>query len=368
LGLFLAISFIEATACFLHNYPKTFLPFFLSTQGFFMSHQAKAYQHTVRKAIHFHGAGLHSGQPVHLAIRPAPENSGIRFHRSDLPSSLDIRAHMDKIVDTRLATTLGSNGVRISTTEHLMAALFGFGIDNAIIDLDGSEVPIMDGSAGLFMRHLMVTGKRKQKAPRRALRIKKEIVWQDGASTLRILPHSGFKVSGKISFDDEIIKTQQYSINLTEERFAREIAPARTFGYVEQVEALWENGLALGGNLNNVIAIHWNRKSILNEDGLRFHDEFIRHKVLDLIGDLALLGCPVLGHVIAHRAGHTQHLAFMRAIMAAPDCWEMIEMNHTGTYSALHQVLSNTKAAGDRLMPIFTPVSAPVAINSGASC
>jgi UDP-3-O-[3-hydroxymyristoyl] N-acetylglucosamine deacetylase len=333
-----------------------------------MSQQAKAHQHTVRKAIHFHGTGLHSGQPVHLAIRPAPENSGIRFHRSDLPSSLDIRAHMDKIVDTRLATTLGSNGVRISTTEHLMAALFGFGIDNAIIDLDGSEVPIMDGSAGLFMRHLMVTGKRKQTAPRRALRIKKEIVWQDGASTLRILPHSGFKVSGKISFDDEIIKTQQYSINLTEERFAREIAPARTFGYVEQVEALWENGLALGGNLNNVIAIHWNRKSILNEDGLRFHDEFIRHKVLDLIGDLALLGCPVLGHVIAHRAGHTQHLAFMRAIMAAPDCWEMIEMNHTGTYSALHQVLSNTKAAGDRLMPIFTPVSAPVAINSGASC
>lgn len=333
-----------------------------------MSHQAQAYQHTVRKAIHFTGSGLHSGQPVHLAIRPAPENSGIRFHRSDLPSSPGIRAHMDKIVDTRLATTLGSNGVRISTTEHLMAALFGFGIDNAIIDLDGSEVPIMDGSAGLFMRQLMVTGKRKQKAPRRALRIKKEIVWQDGVSTLRILPHNGFKVSGKISFDDEIIKTQQYSINLTEERFAREIAPARTFGYVEQVEALWENGLALGGNLNNVIAIHWNRKSILNEDGLRFHDEFIRHKVLDLIGDLALLGCPVLGHVIAHRAGHTQHLAFMRAIMSAPDCWEMIEMNHTGTYSALHQVLSNTKAAGDRLMPIFTPVSTPAAINSGASC
>ncbi len=332
-----------------------------------MPHQAQAYQHTVRKTIHFDGAGLHSGQPVHLAIKPAPENSGIRFHRSDLPAGQDIQAHMDKIVDTRLATTLGSNGVKISTTEHLMAALFGFGIDNAIIDLNGCEVPIMDGSAGLFMHHLMLTGKRKQKALRKALRIKKEIVWQDGASTLRILPHNGFKVSSKISFDDEIIKTQQYSINLTEERFANEIASARTFGYVEQVEALWDNGLALGGNLNNVIAIHWNRKSILNEEGLRFHDEFVRHKVLDLIGDLALIGCPVLGHVIAHRAGHTQHLAFMRAIMSAPDCWEMIELNQNGTYSTLQQVLSNTKAAGDRLMPIFTPLSAPAAINSGAS-
>jgi UDP-3-O-[3-hydroxymyristoyl] N-acetylglucosamine deacetylase len=342
-------------------------PLIFEQQGFFMPHQAQAYQHTVRKTIHFDGAGLHSGQPVHLAIKPAPENSGIRFHRSDLPAGQDIQAHMDKIVDTRLATTLGSKGVKISTTEHLMAALFGFGIDNAIIDLNGCEVPIMDGSAGLFMHHLMLTGKRKQKALRKALRIKKEIVWQDGASTLRILPHNGFKVSSKISFDDEIIKTQQYSINLTEERFANEIASARTFGYVEQVEALWDNGLALGGNLNNVIAIHWNRKSILNEEGLRFHDEFVRHKVLDLIGDLALIGCPVLGHVIAHRAGHTQHLAFMRAIMSAPDCWEMIELNQNGTYSTLQQVLSNTKAAGDRLMPIFTPLSAPAAINSGAS-
>jgi len=333
-----------------------------------MPHQAQSHQHTVRKIIRFYGSGLHSGQPVQLAIKPAPENSGIRFHRSDLPCSQYIQARTDKVVDTRLATTLGNNGAKVSTTEHLMAALFGYGIDNAIIELDGCEVPIMDGSAGPFLHLLKQTGKRRQNALRKALRIKKEITYQDGESTLRILPYNGFKVSGKIDFDDEVIKTQQYSINLSEDRFAKEIAMARTFGYVEQVEALWENGLALGGNLSNVIAIHWDRKTVLNEEGLRFNDEFIRHKLLDLIGDLALLGCPVLGHVIAHRAGHTQHLAFMQAIINAPDCWELIELNQNGDHSVLQQVLSNTKAAGDMLFPLFNPLPASNTINSAASC
>ncbi len=330
--------------------------------------QAQSHQHTVRKIIRFYGVGLHSGQPVQMAIKPAPANSGIRFHRCDLSSCEYIQARMDKVVDTRLATTLGRNGIKVSTTEHLMAALFGYGIDNAIIELDGCEVPIMDGSAGPFMHLLKLTGKKKQKALRKVLRIKKEITWQAGDSILRILPYNGFKVSGKIDFNDEIIKTQQFSINLTEDRFANEIAMARTFGYVEQVEALWEKGLALGGNLSNVIAIHWNRKTVLNEGGLRFNDEFIRHKVLDLIGDLALLGYPLLGHVIAHRAGHTQHLAFMQAIINAPDCWELVELSQNGDHSVLQQVLSNTKSASGMIFPLFNPLPASSTINSAASC
>jgi UDP-3-O-[3-hydroxymyristoyl] N-acetylglucosamine deacetylase len=333
-----------------------------------MPYQAESHQHTVRKTIRFCGIGLHSGELVNLAIKPAPANNGIRFFRSDLSSSQYVQAIMDKVIDTRLATTLSDNGITVSTTEHLMAALLGYGIDNAEIELDGIEVPIMDGSAGPFMHLLKQTGKRKQKARRQALRITKEITYQDGDSIIRILPYNGFKVSGEISFNDELIQTQRYSINLTGERFAEEIAMARTFGYVEQVEELWENGLALGGNLSNVIAIHWNRKTVLNEDGLRFSDEFIRHKVLDLIGDLALLGCPVLGHVIAHRTGHTQHLAFMKAIANAPDCWEMIKLNQNGSHSVLKQVFSSTKAAGDMLMPLFNPYPTQTAIATTSSC
>jgi UDP-3-O-[3-hydroxymyristoyl] N-acetylglucosamine deacetylase len=333
-----------------------------------MSPQTESYQHTVRKTIRFCGIGLHSGEPVNLAIKPAPANNGIRFFRCDLNSNHHVQALMDKVIDTRLATTLSDNGITVSTTEHLMAALHGYGIDNADIELDGIEVPIMDGSAGPFMHLLKQTGKRRQETLRKALRITKEIIYQDGDSLIRILPYNGFKVSGKISFNDELIQTQRYSINLTGDRFAKEISMARTFGYVEQVEELWENGLALGVNLSNVIAIHWNRKTVLNEEGLRFSDEFIRHKVLDLVGDLALLGYPVLGHVIAHRTGHTQHLAFMQAIASATDCWELIEMNQNGSHSVLDQVISTTKSAGDILVPFFRPHPAQTAISPSPSC
>ncbi len=333
-----------------------------------MTHQTESYQHTVRRTIHCCGIGLHSGAPVNLAIKPAPANNGIRFFRCDMTSGLHIQALMDKVVDTCLATTLSDNGITVSTTEHLMAALHGYGIDNADIELDGIEVPIMDGSAGPFMLLLKQTGKRKQAVLRKVLRITKEITYHDGDSLIRILPYNGFKVSGKISFNDELIQTQRYSINLTGDRFAKEISMARTFGYVEQVEELWEKGLALGVNLSNVIAIHWDRKTVLNEEGLRFSDEFIRHKVLDLVGDLALLGCPILGHVIAHRTGHTQHLAFMQAIANATDCWELIEMNKNGNHSVLDQVISSTKTAGDMIFPFFTPQATHTAISTSPSC
>ncbi len=313
----------------------------------------KPNQHTLRQQITCCGVGLHSGRTANLTIKPAPVDNGIRFFRTDLGENISVKAHMDKVVDTRLATTIGQNGVTVSTTEHLLAALRSSGIDNADIDLDSGEVPIMDGSAEPFFKLVKSAGKLKQNGFRKILKITKPITYKNGDSHITVTPYDGFKITGKICFDDTLIKTQEYNIEMTSDRFHREIARARTFGYVEQVEELWANGLALGGTLENVIAIHWNRKSILNEDGLRYQDEFIRHKVLDLVGDLTLLGCPMLGHVNAYKAGHAQHLGFMEAIADAPDCWEYLEMHGNGKLSVINQVMTGTRAAGDMIMPFF---------------
>ncbi len=313
------------------------------------------HQHTLKKSVSCYGVGLHSGDTVNLAIRPAPVNSGIHFFRTDLDDKNGIPAQMDKVVDTRLATTIADKEMYVSTTEHLMAALRGFGVDNANIELDSAEVPIMDGSAGPFMLLLKRAGLKKQKAMRKVLRITKEIVYTSGDAEIKIVPYEGCKVSGEIDFPDSLIKKQSYTLDFNSEQFTKKISRARTFGYVEQVEELWANGLAQGGNLGNVIAIHWDRYSILNEDGLRFADEFIRHKVLDLIGDLALMGCPILGHVTASRSGHTQHLGFMKALAQATDCWEIVEMKTNGGHSVFHQVASSTKAIKKQIIPFFVP-------------
>jgi UDP-3-O-[3-hydroxymyristoyl] N-acetylglucosamine deacetylase len=298
---------------------------------------------------------LHSGRTVNLSIKPASVNTGIQFRRTDLPASKPIKAHMNKVVDTRLATTIGEGDVRISTTEHLLAAMASYGIDNAEIEVDSAEVPIMDGSAAPFIQLLRNGGRKRQSEHRKILRITKEINYKDGDRTVKITPHNGLKVSGKITFDDTLIKSQSYCLDLSTDRFVQEISRARTFGYVEEVEELWANGLALGGTLENVIAIHWNRSSILNEDGLRYADEFIRHKVLDIIGDMALLGCPLQGHIQAYKSGHTQHLGFMQAIANAPECWDLIELKKNGPQSVLDQVFSSTRAAGDLIIPFLQP-------------
>ncbi len=313
------------------------------------------HQHTLKKSVSCYGIGLHSGDPVNLTIRPAKANSGIHFFRTDLDDKKGIPAHMDKVVDTRLATTIAEKEMYVSTTEHILAALQGFGVDNANIELDGGEVPIMDGSAGPFILLLKKAGLKKQKALRKVLRITKEITFTSGNTVIKIVPYEGFKVSGTIQFDDSFIQTQSYSLTLTADNFAKEISRARTFGYVEQVEELWANGLAQGGNLGNVIAIHWDKNSILNEDGLRFSDEFIRHKVLDLIGDLALLGCPIMGHVIATHCGHTQHLAFMQQLTKASDCWEIVELEKRGGQSVFNRVASTTKAMSKQIIPLIVP-------------
>lgn len=320
-----------------------------------MSLPVDPYQYTLRKPVSCCGVGLHSGRTVNLSIKPGPVNSGIRFFRTDLPTNNYIQARMDKVVDTQLATTIGNEHFKISTTEHLLAALQGFGVDNARVELDSAEIPIMDGSADPFFSLLKASGKKKQNGLRTVLRITKPIEYVEGDTRLVISPYNGFKVTGEICFDDTLIKKQRYSIDFGKDCFGQEISRARTFGYVEQVEELWANGLALGSSLANVIAIHWNRQSVLNEDGLRYDDEFIRHKVLDLVGDLALLGCTVLGHVEAYKAGHTQHLALMQAIATAPECWEIIEMKKNGAHAVRSNVTSRSKAAGEVIMPLFNP-------------
>ncbi|TKB27401.1 UDP-3-O-acyl-N-acetylglucosamine deacetylase [Desulfopila sp. IMCC35006] len=318
-----------------------------------MSAQMDPYQHTLRKSASCCGVGLHSGRTVNLAIKPAPVNNGIRFFRSDVPNGGHIQAYMDRVVDTQLATTLGNEHFRISTTEHLLAALRGVGIDNANVELDSGEIPIMDGSAEPFFKLLKMTGRSRQNGLKKILRIIKPVTHKDGDKHLTISPYNGFRVTGEICFDDTLIKKQRFTYDLAADRFGDEIARARTFGYVEQVEELWANGLALGSSLANVIAIHWNRKSVLNEDGLRYDDEFIRHKVLDLVGDLTLLGYPVLGHVTAYKVGHTQHLGLMQAIAAAPDCWEIVQMKKNGQSTALSRIAAKSREAGDAPVPLF---------------
>jgi UDP-3-O-[3-hydroxymyristoyl] N-acetylglucosamine deacetylase len=284
------------------------------------------------------------------------ENSGICFYRSDLAFRPAIPAKVEQIVDTTLATTIGNGTDRVSTTEHLLAALRSAGIDNADIDIDCHEVPIMDGSAGPFVHLLKRGGRKKQRALRKVLRFTKTVSFSDGNKSIRIEPYDGFKITGRIKFNDALINEQRYSVEITPERFNREIARARTFGFVEQVEELWNNGLALGGTLKNVIAIHWDRRSVLNEGGLRFDDEFIRHKVLDLVGDLALLGSPILGHVIADRSGHSLHHGLMQAIADNPNSWEYVKFCKRGK-NFYRQVVENTESLPKRAIATYMPGS-----------
>lgn len=322
------------------------------------------YQHTIAKKIRVGGIGLHSGRPVSLTIKPAKANSGIRFVRADLEKKAIIPAVMGRIVDTNLATTIASDEAAVSTTEHLMAALFGLGIDNALIELDGSEVPIMDGSAGPFVHVLKKVRRRRQKSSRKMIKITREIVCRDGDRVVRILPCKGFKVTCEIDFAHDSIGRQDYTINISAKRFVDEIASARTFGFMDDVERLQENGLALGGSLDNAVVM--DEAGVVNKGGLRFSDEFVRHKVLDLVGDLALLGCPVLGHVVASKSGHAQHFGLMREIVAHPECWEFVKFEKQGAKRTIKRVVTTTKTAGNKLLPFLVPpASQPLA---GDSC
>ncbi len=317
------------------------------------------FQHTVKKSLKFRGIGLHSGKPATLTIKPAEADCGICFVRTDLGTEKAIPASMHRVVDTTLATTLAAGEARISTTEHLLAALSGLGVDNARIELDGPEVPIMDGSAVPFVHILKKHGLRRQKAFRRLVRITRPVTFQDGDRTLTITPYDGFKITAVIDFKHPVIRSQTYSIEPGPQTFAAEIASARTFGFLEDVEKLQAMGLARGGSFDNAVVV--GEDGVLNEGGLRFKDEFVRHKVLDIMGDLALLGYRLLGHIVAHKTGHGQHLGLMQELEAHPECWEWVEFQQDGNVSVLDKVVSTTMAAGNRLMPILgaTPACTP---------
>lgn len=259
-------------------------------------------QRTVKEPISCQGIGLHSGAPVNLSILPAPANHGIVFVRTDLAKPVEIPARAEFVVDTSLATTLGRDGVKVGTVEHLMAALAGLGIDNARIELDGPEVPIMDGSAAPFAYLVKTAGIRVLSEPKSFLIVKKPVTVMDGDKEATLTPANRFKVDCTIDFKHPLISDQSITFEFSDRNFSREVARARTFGFLRDVEMLKKMGLAKGGSLENAIVV--DEFSILNPDGLRFPDEFVRHKLLDAIGDVSLFGCPVIGHLKVFKGGH----------------------------------------------------------------
>lgn len=281
-------------------------------------------QRTLRTSITCTGVGLHSGARVNLTLRPAPAGTGIVFVRTDVPRRVEIRAAASSVVDTRLATTLGAEDVRVGTVEHLMAALFGLGIDNCRVELDGPEVPIMDGSAGPFVYLVQSAGIELQRAPRRFLVIRRPVTVEEGDKRAALLPAPQFSIAFSIEFDHPLIEAQAFRMVFSDRFFHREIARARTFGFLREVEQLKAMGLARGGSLENAVVI--DEFNVVNEGGLRFPDEFVRHKVLDSLGDLAMIGMPVIGHLEAHKSGHMLNHRLVTQVLADPASHEVVQI------------------------------------------
>lgn len=288
-------------------------------------------QRTLKNVIRATGVGLHTGEKVYLTLRPAAPDSGIIFRRVDLDEPVEIPATPDNVGDTTLSTTLIKDGVRISTVEHLLSAMAGLGIDNAYVDLNAAEVPIMDGSAGPFVFLIQSAGIEEQNAPKRFIRIKKQVRVEDGDKWVNFEPFDGFKVAFTIDFDHPAFKegTQVAEVDFSTTSFVREVSRARTFGFMNQIEQLRANNLALGGSLDNAVVVDDYR--ILNEDGLRYVDEFVKHKILDSIGDLYLLGHSLIGAFSGHKSGHALNNELLRALLAQEDAWEEVTFEDTGT-------------------------------------
>jgi UDP-3-O-[3-hydroxymyristoyl] N-acetylglucosamine deacetylase len=278
-------------------------------------------QRTLRRSTRCAGIGLHSGSKVTLTLKPAPTNFGIRFRRTDL-GGLEIPATVDNVAGIQYATGLCCDGASVETVEHLLAALVSLGVDNVVVELDHPEVPIMDGSAAPFVYLINEAGVRTLPVARRYLKILRPIALSRGDKRIALYPSDHFKLTYSISFDHPLLRHQARTLRITEESFVEDIAPARTFGFLKEVETLRQHGLALGGSLDNAVVL--GETGVLNPH-LRFDDEFVRHKMLDAIGDLALIGYPVIGHVVAHRAGHALHTAFASKVLQERDAWQILE-------------------------------------------
>jgi UDP-3-O-[3-hydroxymyristoyl] N-acetylglucosamine deacetylase len=283
-------------------------------------------QKTFKTSIHCTGTGLHSGAKVSMTLNPAPAGTGIVFRRTDVPSAIaDIRALWSNVVDTRLCTAVGNeDGVRVSTIEHLMSALYGGEIDNAIIEINGPEVPIMDGSAQPFVFLIECAGVVEQDAPRRAIQIVRPVSIAEGKRSVTLAPAADFSVEFEFDFENGALSAQEFFMAVDPATFRTEVSRARTFGFAEEVARLRAAGLARGGSLDNAVVIGNGR--VLNKDGLRFQDEFVRHKVLDCVGDLYLAGGPVIGNVRCIRSGHRHNNIVLRALFEQPDAWRFVDM------------------------------------------
>ena len=281
-------------------------------------------QRTLKNVIRATGVGLHSGEMVYLTLRPAAPNSGIIFRRVDLDPVVEIHAKAENVGETALSTTLIEHGERVSTVEHLLSAFAGLGIDNAYIDLNAPEVPIMDGSAGPFVFLVQSAGIEEQNVAKQFIRIKKTVIMEDGDKWARFEPFDGFKVSFTIDFEHPAFtgRPQQVDVDFSSTSFVREVSRARTFGFMKDIEKLRENNLALGGSMDNAIVVDDYR--VLNEDGLRYEDEFVRHKVLDAIGDLYLLGHSLIGAFNGYKSGHEVNNKLLRKLLAQEDAWELV--------------------------------------------
>jgi UDP-3-O-[3-hydroxymyristoyl] N-acetylglucosamine deacetylase len=278
-------------------------------------------QRTLRRSTSCAGIGLHSGRKVTLSLKPAAANTGIRFRRTDL-GGLEIPAHVEHVGAVAYATQLRSGDARVETVEHLLAALVSAGIDNAIVELNTPEVPIMDGSSAPFIYLVQEAGVKVLSQPRRYLKLTEAVTLTRGDKQITLYPSDQFKITYTISFDHPLLRHQTRSMVVNESSFVDEIAPARTFTFLKEVEMLRQNGLALGGSLDNAIVI--GDTGVLNSS-LRFEDEFVRHKILDLIGDLALVGHPVLAHCVVHRGGHALHTALAAHLLEARHAWQLVE-------------------------------------------
>lgn len=281
-------------------------------------------QRTLKNVIRATGVGLHSGEKVYLTLRPAGANVGIVFRRVDFDEDVVIPAKAENVGDTQLSTTLIQGGVRVSTVEHLLSAIAGLGIDNIYIDLSAAEVPIMDGSAGSFVFLLQSAGIEEQNVAKRYIRIKKEVRVEDGDKWASFVPFEGFKVGFSIEFDHPVFKsrTQEAVIDFSSTSFVKEISRARTFGFMKDIEMLRQRNLALGRSMDNAIVVDDFR--VLNEDGLRYEDEFVKHKILDAIGDLYLLGHSLIGEFHGHKSGHELNNKLLRELLVQEDAWEEV--------------------------------------------
>ena len=283
-------------------------------------------QHTIRRSVSCSGIGLHSGEKVTLSLRPARAGYGVRFRRADL-GGVEIPATVDNVDRLHYATGLSRDAGTVETVEHLLAALVSLGVDNVVVELNQAEVPIMDGSAASVVYLVHEAGLKRLTRPRRYLKALRPISLTRGEKRIALYPSDHFKVTYSISFDHPLLRHMTHTLRVTQESFVDEIAPARTFGFLKEVEMLRQKGLALGGSLDNAVVL--GETGVLNSS-LRFDDEFVRHKILDVIGDLALVGYPVIGHLVAHRGGHELHAAFAEKILQESEAWQIVESQATG--------------------------------------